>query len=659
MADRDYVLGIGIELNNASAAEFENAVRKRLEQLPPMKIKVMADDSLLTKATEDATLYSTAVSKAAMSSKELSAAIKDLDSAQSSYQIGLEKVAIAQNKTVVSAKEVAQTRLTNEKKANAQTETDLKASLNNQLSARKQYEESVTAIISKMQAEQTEIVEKAVAQRAAALKTAVLTPTLPNGTQAGLVSGPDGKVLEEQAKANNKALSEQNAILKENLPALQENLKATTAVGRAQFVAGENARWFTQGLTNIKNVIAWGASSALVFGAATEAIKGMTDALHAQQEQVIQGFYYSAQGKQFSPMASAETQQAAIDLARKYGEDVVQVQEAIGLWAKSTNGELVPSIQMANEALKMNAVTGMNNEEIYRSTIAVLSQYHQSLEKTHNLWEMSLGLATRYGGGIKALGGESQDAARQMLEGMDSSAAVFAKFGLSVETAAGAVAALIQIGNKSGSDIGGGLSRALAALDRKGPEKALTDMGIQLHDNLDLLDDLKKKKNDIVANSGGKSLEEVLIGSVSSSAREPLQMLLDNIPEIEKAIDQAKAFEKSDPLGAMFSKIQDTDQFKLNQIKASLESMTIVIGKELLPVIGQFTNMIQAAVPTLLKWAPAIAEVVKDVATVAGVKLFMQLLLSLSSGMQSALVNVISAWESLVYPKPSPSLNRA
>ncbi len=587
----DYALSVGVELNTASISELTAEINRRLSSInitPKLNVSLAAADNIVA-----------VMGKIVGSAEKATAAVAKVTSGMSDSQAinAWNDYDRATNKAV-AANERAAASFANVGKVAQQTKAEI-ASF---------YSSADGRMTDAFNAENMFPSESEVRSQAAAYKArmeramqGVNIQQLGQKFNSNLVMQEDPAILEKR-----------QAILDKYVPKLQSAVMATQGLNVAEKGLLENSHGFSHLLQSMSNQATWMVSTAALFGGAALVVKGFRDAMHSQQEQVVQGFYYQGAGKQFTPEMSAETQSAALDFARKYGVEAIKAQEAIGLWAKDVKGELVPSLQMANDALKMNVVTGMNNEELFRSTTAVLAQYHLSMEKSNELWNIGLLMATKYGGGIKMIGGESQDAARQMLEAIDSSAAVTASFGLTMQESAAANAVIIGTGNKSGSESGGGLSKALAALEKGAPQQAMARLGIAMHDNKNLLDQLFEDWNKKVPGMGN-TLNNILSAHVSPYALEPLKLLMGQVGTYKKALqainDMEKQSVKDQPLEKMFASIKNTDSFKLQQFVAGLDAAAIVIGRKFLPELGKALDFLDNSfIPGFMNNAKYIAS---------------------------------------------------
>ncbi len=593
----DYALQIGLELNPDSIAQVESQIRAVLgRNMPGLKIVANADQAVnaLRSVTANAEEMSSAITAAMEETRraflEQAVAVNQLGTKFRENTVSVEQQLQAEN-DIISQK------LSEQRSIIQQSDASIKSQNEAMLAS---WQSRTVSVDDQLQAENDIIAEKLAEQRA---------------------------IIQASVDRNNAVLSEIGsrpsvAIQQGSLEygAYADSIGAATVaqekmnVAQKEFLASSGQMHHL--IASIGNMATWAVGGAVIFGGGAAALKGFQDAIHSQQEQVVQGFYYGEAGKNFTPQMSQQTMRAAIDLSRKYGDEVVRTQEAIGLWAKVTNGELLPSIEMANQALKLNSVTGMSNEEIFRSTIAVLSQYHLALSRANDLYNIGIGLAGKYGGGVKMIGGEAQDAARQMIEGMDKSAAVTASFGLSMEQSAAAVATLIHTGNyDSGSSAGQKLSQALSALERGAPGKAMAELGISLHKNRNLLNELFADWNKEVPQMGN-TLGDILSAHASSFAMEPLKLLFNQVGLVKKATEEAYAYEKSHPLQGLYLKMRETDSYKLQQLRASFEAIAITIGRQFLPAITTATDDFEKMVPSLIAAGPAIAQFVSGIASV-------------------------------------------
>lgn len=597
--DQDYVLGIAVQLQTDSVAALEAQLQAVADKIKPITVKAVANATAggMTVATEAAQKYTVAINEATQATDKFNTVLAE------SRTSG----AIPQQERI----NTLQREQTSIIDANTQA-----------------YQEQVQAVRTLGE------------QMKANTMPLVNGQTLP----AALQQQSDMMALRQKIGANtimapNDTLFEkQSAVLDKYVPKLNAAVAAQSEMKSSWMGMLQTGPQVSHLLASMGNIATWMIGMTALFAAGSAAFKGFQDAIHSQQEQVIQGFYYGAAGTKFTPAMSQQTMTDAIVLARKYGDEVIKTQEAIGLWAKATHGELVPSLAMADQALKLNAVTGMNNEEIYRSTVAVLAQYSLPLSRVNDLYDVGIGLAFRYAGGIKMVGGEAQDAARQMIEGMDTSAAVASSFGLTMEQSAAAVVTLLQAGNfTSGKSAGQKFSMAFDTFRKGASEKALAEMGISTVHNKNFMQELYAKQNEIVPGTG-TTLGKILEAHVSPRAIEALMTLLKNVNLYKQAYKEAYNFEHSHPLQAAYIQLRATDAYKINQLKASFEAISIVIARQFIPALGTAMDDFQRMVPGIIAAGPAIGEIAMDLlklgvvfGALEGIKLFASMLLTVGT----------------------------
>lgn len=352
----------------------------------------------------------------------------------------------------------------------------------------------------------------------------------------------------------------------------------------------------------------WAAMAKVVEGAVNLVTKSVHDSLASQREQVFQSMYYQEQGQSFTPSVSNEALSQSMALARLYGEDVMHVQEAVGLWAKQSKGELEPALVMTNSALKLNAVSGMDLEEIYKSTVGILAQTHDSYARQNDLYNVATGLALKYGGALQSLEGQNDDMVKQMMEGMDKSSAIFAKAGLHMEEMGAAVAVTSQNLNELGSSAGASLARAFAQLEEGGPRKALHDLGIETENNVHLIQDLQRVFPQIGAE---------LTSKMRPGDKETFVALMSNAKQYAEALQEAKKAEDEMVLDQSMAKVMQTTSFELGQLKAGWESLGITLAREFQPQIQGTVSGLLNLVPVLLDNTKLIGDFVAGAVQIA------------------------------------------
>lgn len=110
-------------------------------------------------------------------------------------------------------------------------------------------------------------------------------------------------------------------------------------------------------VADVAKILAWGAAFEVVQGA----VHGFTDSLEqageVQMEQTLQRLYNSTINVN-QAFTNAET------IAKQWGGNIVDVQQAIGLWTKQTN-DLAAATMLASKGEEMARASGMATADVY------------------------------------------------------------------------------------------------------------------------------------------------------------------------------------------------------------------------------------------------------------------------------------------------------
>lgn len=636
--DRDYLVGLGLTLQDDAQQAIQAQIEAAIAKIPPVQLKIgnTADlerlASTLQRVTTAGDNSSSAISRTAAAltkttdaERQAAKAANDLQRAQESYsrdsfnaQVKLNNelerslnLFSRMNEKSNNLSSIAQQGV-RDGRANYPAAGDNSAMFNgssvDDLMARsRNMSNAVNSVFSYManELDKTHQAEDAFAQ---AMRGA--------GAGGGATSNASEQFrgiseVAAQYGALTTAIDRNNGIIDNNIGRARAAAEAHRQTAMALPTEIANYHGLTDELMHQLTTFAeWAAMAKIVEGASKLVSDGMKNAMQSQREQVLQSFYYQAQGKSFNPIVSNTTMNEAIEMARLYGDDVMHVQEAIGLWAKDTKGELVPAIAMANEALKLNAVSGMDMEQIYRETTAILYQTNQPLSMQAHLYDVAVAAATRYGGAMQSLEGQSDDMVKQMVEGIAEASVEFSKVGMSFEQMGAMISVVVQnFGEKmSGNMAGARLADALAGITESSKAvKALQDAGISLHNNDNFLDEIAQHWDKI-----GSSVE----GAIRKVDRPVWDAVIKNFKEVDDAVAHLVATASQGTLDKLFEKTMGTTAFQVLQLKSGFEALGIVLGKDVLPTFQGVVEYANEAVPVLISFHKSISDI-----SSAGVKI--------------------------------------
>jgi hypothetical protein len=598
MADpRDFMLSVGASLADGDVQKISDQVTAALKKIPPLEIRAAGVSEL--KRDMEAGI---AVTKSyAQSMKESEAEVNAIQKSVDSFAKSLVKSSAEESKAAEAAQRANATAAEGISRAWRTSVGSVVADIGTMKAAI----DSMESQRNEMLAAQSRLMAGNDAGRAQAADYNKLSSGFTDQSQTRQIAemvGEQEKLVagHEAAAATMKTWGEGLQVIDQNAeratatfdkytPALLKGVEAHRMMNLALPEGIANVRGFADEFTHMIGQFAlWSAGAHLIEGGVGAISKGLSDAVHSEKEQNITGQYYQAQGKTYTPEMSNEAQQAAIDMARVYGEEVIHVQESIGLWAKVTNGEMIPALSLTNQAMKLNAVSGMNMEEIYRDTIAVMGQLQEPLSRVNDLYNIATGLALKYGGGIQTLGGQSEDAVKQMMDGMTRlSAVMVVGLGKGRDTLAriGAEVAIVsELTNTSGDEVAGHLAAAFAGIEGNSKVvQGLHNIGIEAKNNANLVEQMGAQMSKVVP---------IIMGAgVRKQDQEDVLSLLENYKLVSKATEDARKAMADAAADKSFESMMKTTEQQLKELRAGWEAVGITIGKEFIPYMQQAANV--------------------------------------------------------------------
>jgi hypothetical protein len=598
MADpRDYMLAIGAKLIDADITKITSQIKAALKDIPQLEIREVG----LAQLQRDMQSGISVTKAYAAAQKESASITTALGKAQTQFASEIEKSSQAEAKAWGQADSANKKASDNISRAWRETTSSVVASMATMKSA-----------IEAMEAQRNDMLSKQagiVSGNDTARGQSAAFSQLSNGFTEQSHDVQIQQMLDENKKLNEQR-SETRATAQSMADGLQvidqqaERTAATMARYTPALLSGVEAhrrmnlvlpegikdvRGFADEFTHMIGQFAlWSAGAHLIEGAVGTIGKGMSDAVHSEAEQNITGQYYKAAGGDYTPAMSQQAQQSAIDMAREYGEEVIHVQENIGLWAKVTRGELIPAISLTNDAMKIAAVSGMNMEEIYRDSIAVMGQMQEPLSRVADLYNIATGLALKYGGGIQTLGGQSDDAVKQMMDGMTAlSAVMVVGLGKGHDTLAriGAEVAVVSNSmNKSGEEVASHLAAAFSSIEGNSSIiKNLKSIGIEAKNDQELIEK-------IGANSA-KAIPIIMDHGVRPGDKEYMLTLIESYKDYAKAVSEAKQAETTSASDQVFNSMLGTTQQQLKQLRSGWEAVGITVGREFLPFMQKAASI--------------------------------------------------------------------
>jgi hypothetical protein len=615
MADpRDYMLSIGAKLVDEDITKIEDRIKSAAKAMPVFQIK-QEGFAELNRSME----ASGAATKSLIQiEKELNLQYAEDEKKVASFAQSLAKSSADQSKAASQAAEANKKAADSVSNSWSNTKNSILADMTVMMDA-----------IDKMNAAEVKSASRPQQREAnrGGQEFANLNQSLMQGSQESQINDMIARntAAQEAHKAFSEAImSTDGAIKSQDLaaekaaatferytPALLKGVEAHRQMNLVLPQGIANVKGFADEFTHMIGQFAlWSAGAHLIEGGVGTITKGLTDAVHSEKEQNITGQYYQAQGQDYTPAMSAQAQQSAIDMARVYGEEVIHVQESVGLWGKVTKGELVPALALTDQAMKLNAVSGMNMEEIYRDSVAVMGQMQEPLSRVADLYNIATGLALRYGGGIQTLGGQSDDAVKQMMDGMTRlSSVMVVGLGKGHDTLAriGAEVAIVShLTNTSGDEVAGHLAAAFAGIEGNGKViQGLKSIGIEAKNNQNLIEEMGAQMSKVVP---------IIMGAgVRKQDEEDVLTLLRNYKLVQQATNDARKAMADAALDKSFDSMMKTTEQQLKELRAGWEAVGITVGKEFIPYLQAAANVgNNEVVPWLIANKTEVVDLAKE-----------------------------------------------
>lgn len=245
-------------------------------------------------------------------------------------------------------------------------------------------------------------------------------------------------------------------------------------------------------IADTAKILAWGAAFSVVEGA----LHGFTDAINqsaeVQMEQVLQRLYSSTidVGQAFK---NAET------IAKEWGGNIVDVQQAIGLWTKQTN-DLAAATMLANKGEEMARASGIATQDVYKDSLAIGTQMGLTYGQLPAVYDQIANAALKLGEklrGVNDNASEGTEAMKDLFQGLARASATLSanSFSDPQNKLKGTAAIIAIVANQitamgdSGKTAATNLASMFGALSQGGPERGEWEkvLGVDAFQNADTL----------------------------------------------------------------------------------------------------------------------------------------------------------------------------
>ena len=282
-----------------------------------------------------------------------------------------------------------------------------------------------------------------------------------------------GMVNEARGEANLLAAQAKRLSAEQRIAALQSRANSATGIPNIANTAEENAA-AVEHQTQALNLLSRIAGNAVfkfveyevVMNSFNAVIHEFTNSLNqagdVQMEQTLQRLY----GAQINVNEALKN---ATIIAEQWGGNIVDIQQAIGLWTKQTK-DLGAATFLAAKAEEMARASGVQTLEVYRMSVAIASQMGIELNKLPAVYDSISYAALKLAEPLRAIGVSGKEGMKDLLDGLaQASATLGSVFQKDPNAVIAVVAAQITALGEGGKEAAKNLSSMFAMIDGKNP----------------------------------------------------------------------------------------------------------------------------------------------------------------------------------------------
>lgn len=345
-------------------------------------------------------------------------------------------------------------------------------------------------------------------------------------------------------------------------------------------------------------------------GVVHEFTSSLTEASNVQFESTLQKLY--------APTVNLNgALNDSIIIAKQYGSDITDVQQAIGLWTKVT-GDETTAAYLAIEAEKLRRISGIDTMEVFKDSVAVLKQMGLAAKDLPGVYDQIAEAALRIAEPLKNMGKGGIEGVKDMMDGLTRFGAVGKGIGLDTTGILALTANQIQSSAEGGKSEGSALSNMVGALDTGSKSKANFD---KIIGPISGSDDYEKSLN--------------LMKRMESEAPRLAKAMADGDIRVKPGqIETFRTLEAS--IKGTITLMEDlhnhsagkldiitdaelrTFQGRMDQLKASVQAFSLSFGKQILPGATSLAmTLSQVLLPALEHNVGAIMELGHVLASLA------------------------------------------
>lgn len=343
-----------------------------------------------------------------------------------------------------------------------------------------------------------------------------------------------------------------------------------------------------------------------------EVFNSLNEASNVQMETVLQRIYN----------AQINTNQAlkdAIIIAKQWGSDITDVQQAIGLWTKQTSqmhdatGRLVDSqtalaaaAKLAADAEKFHRASGIDSLEVYQKSVSIWHELGLSLGQIPHLYDQIAFAATKISPVLKAQPGTTskQEGIKDIFEGMAESGATLRAQGMDDALIIATVAKQIENLGSTGTKVGTQISTMFGSLNQGGKQLkewvnilgpgAFKDSESFMDAAIAKVDELKQAQADGLLH-------------VKPQTMNTWRTFLETLSQVKELADQIRG-KSSGTLDIIAGAQMNTYNGQVERLKASFQELNLALGIQLLPTTTRFIGFLSGTMlPTLSANSGAVA----------------------------------------------------
>jgi hypothetical protein len=368
-------------------------------------------------------------------------------------------------------------------------------------------------------------------------------------------------------------------------------------------------------------------------GTVHEVLDSLNQAGQVQMEQTLQHLYSST-------INVNDALKDATIIAEHWGGNIIDVQQAIGLWTKQV-GDLNAAVLLANKGEEMARASGISTMEVYKDSTAIATQMGIKLSQLPGVYDSIAYAALKVAAPLRAIGSiggsGNEEGMKELFQGLAASAATLGSIGMNTNGIIATLTTQITATGAAGKNAAHNLSSMFAALQAGGPKRAEWEskLGVDAFKSTDnLLVAVRRHLSELMqAQADGKL-------GVRPQQYESLQTYEKSLLKIKETYDELNAHGGGTLDLVAFAEMQ-TYQAQMDKLRTSIQAFTITVGQELLPSATAIVHSLSTGLfPTLVALAPAFVEVAHAAILLGASFLALQVIDRVSASWQAYTANL-------------------